>query len=297
MKRAIPVIVVGCLGVAAGFWLRGQEHVAPTSEQAKARAIQSAMTPRPGEKIAHTFTDETQVRQFANLWQQRSGMLMRIAMLESYANNEQATLTRIDTQFQSQYSVDPSKNYSLNTAQRTIVERQAPSAPAQEAPAQPAAAPAAKSAKVEQPAPATAPAAQQPQENVVHTFADEAAMQEFAKLWQQRQSVIVRMAVLKNYRDVEKNNLVQIEKKLAGDYSMDMAKQYTLDEKRRVLIERQVPPAPQVAPARPAAAAGQPGAGASAPQPADAAAAHPSPTPATPSQASNTPPTAQPQGQ
>ena len=254
MKRMIPLVVAMGLSAAMGFWLRGQQHAVPASvERAKARAIQEAMAPPAvGEKIVHTFEDEAALRQFASLWQQRQMAVFRVAMLEGYATAEQTTLTQIDKQLQSQYSLDPSRGYSLNAAQRVIVEREPQAAPAGEAAAQPeapsASAPAAKGKGTEPAATATAPSVQ---EKIVHTFADEAAVEEFAKLWQQRQNVIARMAMLKSYREAEKNTLAQFEKKFAGDYSMDLKKQHTLDQKQRVLIEREPPSTPKTAEAQP----------------------------------------------
>ena len=78
-------------------------------------------------------------------------------------------------------------------------------------------------------------------------------MQAFAQLWQQRQSSLVRMAVLKSYWESEKDLQSKLDAKLVADYQMDASKQYTLDERRRALIELETPPPAAPAPTAPPA--------------------------------------------
>ena len=116
---------------------------------------------------------------------------------------------------------------------------------------------------------AAQPAAGQPAqpgaEKIVYTFEDEAKMREFTRLWQQRQGIVLRMSVLQGYWNGEQAALAQMNKKLGDDYKLDPLKNYTLDGQKRVLIEREAPPAP-AATATPAASpsgqaqAGQPNA-------------------------------------
>jgi len=173
-----------------------------------------------------------------------------MAMLEGYWNNDQATLNQLNSQLSSQYQLDLAKRHVLDTEKRELVEHDIPAAEPQLA-----------ETPGETPAPAAEAGAAPPEAapaeegKVVHTFADEPAMRAFADLWQQRQSVLVRMAVLKAYWDSENSLVGQLNKQFADDYQVDVAKLYALDEQRRVLIERPAPPAPQ-----PAATEGQPAA-------------------------------------
>ena len=129
-----------------------------------------------------------------------------------------------------QYSLDAQKSYVLNPDRKVILEREVPPAGAETTPP---VAPAAN-AKAEE-------------EKVVHTFTDDAAMEGFTKLWQQRQGALVRMAVLKSYWEAEKETLAKLDAKLVTDYQMDAKKQYTLNEQQRTLIEMEAPPAPPAA--------------------------------------------------
>jgi hypothetical protein len=81
-------------------------------------------------------------------------------------------------------------------------------------------------------------------EHIVHTFEDEAKFQEFKRVWEQRQTILVRMTVLKAYWDNEQVVLAALNDTLAKEYSLDVAKNYVLDTKRNVLIEREAPAEP-----------------------------------------------------
>ncbi|MBI2104495.1 MAG: hypothetical protein HYT90_02780 [Candidatus Omnitrophica bacterium] len=272
MNKTLPlVVVVGLVGVGTGFLLRGSQPrggAAPT-EQAKSQLIQASMTPAAGEKIIHTFPTQEALQAFVNFWQQRQERLLRMGMLEGYWNNDQGTLNQLNSQLTTQYQLDLAKRHVLDTEKRVLLEHETPAA-------EPAAA-----------EPETQPASEEADEGkVIHTFADEDAMKAFAELWQQRQSVIVRMAVLKAYWDSENSLVAQLNKQLADDYQVDVAKLYALDEQRRVLIERPAPAAPE--PAAEAQPAAEPQPAASAPdQPVEAEptpSSTPSPVGATPSQ-------------
>ncbi len=85
-------------------------------------------------------------------------------------------------------------------------------------------------------------------ETVVHTFASDDELREFAKLWQQRQAIVTRMAVLQSYWNSEQATLAELNNTLAQRYSIDVAKNYFLDGQRRVLVEREAPPEPAASP-------------------------------------------------
>lgn len=256
MKQALPLIFVGVLGVGAGYLLHGQPpQPAKVSEQAKAQAIQAGMSQAPVGKVVHTFEDEAKLKEFAALWQQHQAHMLRSALLEDYWNSEQAHLTQLNNQLNSQYGLDAEKSYLLNPDRKVILERETPPPGTETVP------PTAGAAAGKAPAtPAGAPAAAAKEEKVVHTFTDDAAMQGFATLWQERQGSLVRMAVLKSYWESEKDALSKLNAKLVSDYQMDATKQYTINEQQRTLIEREAPPAAPVASAgsQPAQAQTQP---------------------------------------
>ena len=254
MKQAVPLIFVGVLGVGVGYLLHSQPPQAPqVSQQAKAQAIQAGMTQAAPGKVVHKFEDETKLKEFGALWLQRQAHVVRSAMLEGYWNSEQANLTQLNRQLNSQYSLDASKSYVLNTDRKVILEREAP-------PAEAATPPTPTADEAATPTPA-APAANAEEGKIAHTFTDEAQMQSFAQLWQQRQGVLVRMAVLKSYWESEKNILSELDAKLVSDYQMDVTKQYTFDNQQRALIEREAPPASPAAAAVTPPTTGQAGTG------------------------------------
>ncbi len=118
---------------------------------------------------------------------------------------------------------------------------------AKDKPAEPVAAPPAAEQPAVPPSTSTAPA----QETIAYTFKDETEMEQFAKLWYQRQAVMVRMSVLQAYWNEEQANLAELNNKFSTDYQLDPAKQYSLDDSRRVLLERPAPAAPPAAPGTP----------------------------------------------
>ncbi len=112
---------------------------------------------------------------------------------------------------------------TASAADAKKAEAATPAAPAQ--PAQPAA------------------AAKPGSEKIVYTFENQDKMMEFTKVWQRRQGVVVRMTVLQAYWEQERADLDQLNKTISTDYKLDVTKNYSLDTDRRVLIERELPPA------------------------------------------------------
>ena len=235
MKQALPwLVAVGCAGLSVGVLLRSQPNTtAPFTAPLTNAAIPTAV---PEGKAVHTFSDEAAMEAFAKLWQQHQGSVVRMALLQSYWNNEQASLAKLDATFSSQYGIDTKKNYFLDAKQRVVMERETPATPATPA------------AATDTPAPATPPAQEQPPTGkAVHTFANDDEMKAFSEQWQQRQIIVLRMTVLQNYWDQEQVSLTALNKKLETEYQVDPAKNYFLDGQRRQLIEREAPP--QAAPA------------------------------------------------
>ena len=96
------------------------------------------------------------------------------------------------------------------------------------------------------PAPAAAPV--KPAEKVAYTFADQAKVDVFAKLWQQRQATVLRMTVLKSYFLEEEDTLKKLNDQFAKDYNLDVSKNYKFDNDRKVILELDTPPAAAVPP-------------------------------------------------
>ena len=116
---------------------------------------------------------------------------------------------------------------------------------------QPAKAPGSAKAPVAQPAAssaATVKAEQSKTEKVAYSFSDQTKVDEFAKLWQQRQATVIRMSVLKAYFQEEQASLEKLNAQFAKDYNLDVAKNYRFDNERKAIIEVAGPPAePQTA--------------------------------------------------
>ena len=65
------------------------------------------------------------MRQFGQLWQQRQSVMGRLSMLQDYLDQEQASLTYVNQKLWSQYHLDVSKPYTLDTNRRVLVEQDA----------------------------------------------------------------------------------------------------------------------------------------------------------------------------
>ena len=112
-------------------------------------------------------------------------------------------------------------------------------------PAAPKAAPPSASAAAKGAAPQAQVSKEEAEGPVVYTFKDDDEVKEFAKLWQRRQGVIVKMTVLQSYWNEEQATLAQLNSQIEKDYKLDVSKNYTFDSDRRVLIERPGTPEPE----------------------------------------------------
>lgn len=108
---------------------------------------EAAPIAKPDEKIGYTFKDDTDMQAFTQLWQQRQAIIVRMTVLKSYWDEEEVALANLNAKIATDYKLDPTKNYSLDTQRRVLIERELPM---QTAPATPAAQPAASA----QPTPA-----------------------------------------------------------------------------------------------------------------------------------------------
>ncbi len=91
------------------------------------------------EKIVHTFATDDEVKAFASLWQQRQGIITRMAVLRAYWSEEQARLNEMDTQLTSTYKLDLKKRHVLSQERKALIELEplpeSTDAPAKDSPA------------------------------------------------------------------------------------------------------------------------------------------------------------------
>ena len=220
MKQRAPLVIgVILVAVIVGAVLVRSQGKAPGS-----LAPASPSTPEgtaPEGPVAYTFKDDQALRAFAEIWRSRQNVVLRMTILRSYWDREQALLGETNGQLKETYGVEPSENYFLNAEKRVLVERPAPvqDQPAGETP------------------PATEAASEAPPVDgrEIHSFPDETAMQAFAQLWQQRQSIILRMKVLEAYWRNEQDALKGMNDQLASAYGLDATKNYFLVGQRRVI--------------------------------------------------------------
>lgn len=132
MTRVLRILVVGMLGWGLGAGVAVAKDDPAPAAAAPAPAAQE-------EKVIYTFPDEDQMKTFAQLWQQRRGMLVRMSVLKAYFDEEQARLQELDQKLAADYKIDVNKNYILDSKRRVIVET---AVPAEDPAAAPAAAPA-----------------------------------------------------------------------------------------------------------------------------------------------------------
>ena len=143
MKRAtLWAIGAGVASVALMIALRAQEQQGGKADPAKKEAAMAKGTATAEDKIAFSFSDDPQMQQFAQMWQQRQAVLTRMAVLQDYWNFEQSGLTASNKQLLEKFNLDVSKNYTLDTDRKVLVEREAVTPPTEQLGQAPAAAPA-----------------------------------------------------------------------------------------------------------------------------------------------------------
>lgn len=127
MKRAFRALL-GAVGISLVMVMAGQGTGIAEAAKKKQKEAAKPAAPAVQEKVVHTFEDEAKMQEFAGLWQQRQGILLRLGVLQAYANQEQAALTQINEALVKEYNLEASKNYSLDTERKALVEREAPAA-------------------------------------------------------------------------------------------------------------------------------------------------------------------------
>jgi hypothetical protein len=131
MKRlSLGSVVAGVLAlVLASGWSWGKKEAAPSENKASTGASASAnaasAAAQPDEKIVHTFSNDDDVKAFAGLWQQRQGIITRMAVLRAYWSEEQARLNEMDTQLTSSYKLDLKKRHILSQERKVLIELEA----------------------------------------------------------------------------------------------------------------------------------------------------------------------------
>lgn len=128
MARALRgMLWVAGVAVVMGVMACGAESAKDKNKAAQpAPAAPDANAPAADEKVAYTFTDDAKIQEFAQLWQQRQGTLVRMTVLQSYLSQEQADLAKLNQTITSTYKLDPSKSYFLDAKRRVLIERDLP---------------------------------------------------------------------------------------------------------------------------------------------------------------------------
>ena len=130
MKRvALWVVGAGVTSVALMLALRAQEQQAGKAATTPSQAVTASATAPGSEKIAFTFADDTQLQQFAQLWQQRQAVLAKMAVLQSYWREEQGNLGKVSQELLSRYNIDVNKNYQFDPTRKVLIEREAVAQP------------------------------------------------------------------------------------------------------------------------------------------------------------------------
>ena len=145
--RRTGVWLVGIYGLALACGTAAAAEKAKAPTPGATPAAQSGKEPAKEEKIAYTFSDQAKMEEFTKLWQQRQGVVLRVTVLQAYMSQEQAAFTELNTKLTTDYKLDPTKNYFLDSKRRVLVEHELPSATPPAPAAQTAPPPAARSTR------------------------------------------------------------------------------------------------------------------------------------------------------
>ena len=127
MRRVLAVgMVFGCvaIAVAAGMSAQAKDNPAPADPAAASAAspAQPAAAQKEGDKVVFTFDSDENMKAFETLWRQRQVAAVRMTVLQSYWNEEQALMTKLNEQLAKDYQVDVSKAYSLDPEKKVLIE-------------------------------------------------------------------------------------------------------------------------------------------------------------------------------
>ena len=133
-----------------GYWNAEQANLAQLNDQLNsqygidpqksyfldrdARLLRERPAPAEGDAdaeegegaVIHTFDDEEGLNAFTTLWQQQQGITLRMTVLQAYWNREQGFLNQLNDRLSADYSMDVTKNYSVDTDRRILLEVPAP---------------------------------------------------------------------------------------------------------------------------------------------------------------------------
>ena len=140
MKRIGWVIAVGGAVIVTWALWNGQAPVpsatAETAAQSTAPAASATPVAPKAEKIIFTFEDQAKMDDFTKLWDSRRAVILRMTVLQSYWNEEQATLAQLNQKLETDYKMNFNKDYYLDRERRAIVERETQPAPVPSPPAE-----------------------------------------------------------------------------------------------------------------------------------------------------------------
>ena len=146
MKRA-GIWIVGVVVASSALMLTLRAEQPPMAKTDKDMPAVSQEKEKKEGKVAFTFSNDDQMKQFAQIWQQRQVVLTRMAVLQDYWSLEQSGLGNINKDLLAKFNLDVNKNYTLDTDRKVLLEREAPAAtPPAELGSTPAPAPAATTA-------------------------------------------------------------------------------------------------------------------------------------------------------
>ncbi len=97
---------------------------APTEVEDVAVGAQITIQDQSGT-VVHQFGDDESMRSFAAMWQQRRGVLTRVAVLRAYLTEEQARLQEMDSEFDSQYSLNTQQPVVLDSDRKVLIQLEA----------------------------------------------------------------------------------------------------------------------------------------------------------------------------
>ncbi|MBI3325054.1 MAG: hypothetical protein HYZ92_07215 [Candidatus Omnitrophica bacterium] len=130
MRRPLVLIVgAAAVSVVLTLALQAQEKQATPPASASHPAHPAASASPPAGTVVYTFSDEAQMREFAQAWTKRQASLTRMAVLQGYLTQEQASLGQLNEEMLSKYHLDVKKNYSLDTERKVLLEREEPAQP------------------------------------------------------------------------------------------------------------------------------------------------------------------------
>ena len=131
----IVALSLACGGIVS---VSAKQAAKPAAAQTQAAPKKPPKDTQAGqakdERIVFTFAGDEQMRAFTELWRERQGILVRINVLQAYWSEEQLSLTRLNNKLAADYKLDTTKNYTLDTERRLLIEQES-HGPAAQAPA------------------------------------------------------------------------------------------------------------------------------------------------------------------